>query len=86
MIPINNKILACRSPLSNGIGKMDYVFLVIIPECEGLIISTLYNKNLSEVVCHDSATTCIDIYLDLMFKGWLQMSKDDITITFGNIL
>lgn len=81
-----NKILACRSPLSNGIGKKDYVFLVIIPENEGLIISTLYKKNLSEVVCYDSEKKCVDVYLDLMFKGWLQMSKNDIIITFGNIL
>lgn len=80
------KIYACRSPLSNGIGILDYVFLSIVPENDGLIISTLYVKGASNVICHDNEISSFDMYLDFLFKGWHIMSKNDIIVTFGNIL
>ncbi len=85
MVKKNHKVFACRSPLSSGIGRLDSVFLLIIPNDDNLIISVLYSKQGKEVSCYESIEQATNIYFDLILKGWNIMNKNDIDLTFGDL-
>lgn len=76
-----NKIFACRDPSKGKKGNNTYI--VIIPDNDGLIVSSLnIDGNLTNLT-HETAALGIKMYYDLILKGWRIMSNHDIENIYG---